>query len=659
MSRQLIQSCIDAGLRAHHEGNIDAARKAYERALALAPDDANAQQLLGVALLQLGEPRQAVVHLERAARKLKNNAGVQGNLAQAYFSVGLYEKSHDAFRRAMRLDPAATQYQLGSANSLALQGRLGEAESLLRRMSERYPTDPYVWFNLGNTLRDQRKAEPALAAYRHAISFAPDLVDARNNMAGVLHGLLLFKEAEQEYRACLAQAPGHALAHCNLVSVLIDLGRFEEAEVECRRILRAQPDFSLAHTFLGSALGHQGKLEEALASHAAAVAAAPDDLTAIEAYAGALADLAYVDESSRWLSRALALKPDSNLSQRMLSTLLLANGYFQEGWARYESRPARVRFVEKYPDLDLARTLPADLGGKKICVLREQGLGDEIFFLRFAPALHAAGAHVSYRASNKIGSILGRVSCIGTVLEETAPVPPAHAVIMAGDLPHALHAYPASALPTIDATRIGLRLPRSPRATAVYWPPVPPPLALEALTPQLDRVRARLARAGPGPYLGVTWQGGTVPEKQTGASWVLYKQIGLTQLAAAIEGFPGTFVALQRNPEPGEIETLAAALGRPVHDFTDLNEDLEGMLALLALADEYVGVSNTNIHLRAGVGRTARVLVPRPPEWRWMARGRVSPWFPDFTIYRQGERGDWNAAMAELKQDLAARWADQ
>ena len=35
---------------------------------------------------------------------------------------------------------------------------------------------------------------------------------------------------------------------------------------------------------------------------------------------------------------------------------------------------------------------------------------------------------------------------------------------------------------------------------------------------------------------------------------------------------------------------------------------------VLALLDEYIGVSNTNMHLRAAAGRTARVLVPRPAE---------------------------------------------
>ena len=112
-------------------------------------------------------------------------------------------------------------------------------------------------------------------------------------------------------------------------------------------------------------------------------------------------------------------------------------------------------------------------------------------------------------------------------------------------------------------------------------------------------------------------------------------------------------IALQRLPAAGEIDALAAACGRPIADFTALNESLEDMLALLELLDDYIGVSNTNMHLRAAAGRAARVLVPSPSEWRWMNRGKRSPWFPQFSIYRQSLSGDWTPALAQLERDLA------
>jgi hypothetical protein len=118
-----------------------------------------------------------------------------------------------------------------------------------------------------------------------------------------------------------------------------------------------------------------------------------------------------------------------------------------------------------------------------------------------------------------------------------------------------------------------------------------------------------------------------------------------------MRGVTGTLLALQRDPQRGEIEELSARAAMPVHDLTALNEDIE---ALLALIDDCIGVSNTNMHLRAGAGRTARALAPWPAEWRWMISGNESPWFPGFRVYRQDPDGDWSAALGRLQADLLA-----
>jgi hypothetical protein len=260
-------------------------------------------------------------------------------------------------------------------------------------------------------------------------------------------------------------------------------------------------------------------------------------------------------------------------------------------------------------------------------VLVEQGLGDQLFFLRFAGELKARGARVTYRSPAKIASLLSRVATIDRVIADTEPIPPADYTLRAGDLPLALDAGAA--------------------------PLLPPPLAITPLAAQLSAMRERLAALGPPPYLALTWRAGTPPEAQ-GAMTMLSKEIPLEQLGAALHGIEATLLALQRHPGPGEIEKIAASIGRTVHDLTALNEDLEAMLALLALIDDYVGVSNTNMHLRASAGRTARVLVPCPAEWRWMTQGEESPWFPGFRIYRQSGDGDWNAAFMQLQKELSA-----
>ena len=113
-------------------------------------------------------------------------------------------------------------------------------------------------------------------------------------------------------------------------------------------------------------------------------------------------------------------------------------------------------------------------------------------------------------------------------------------------------------------------------------------------------------------------------------------------------------MSLQRGPREGELAAFATGTGRALHDAAFANDDLEDALALLDLLDEYVGVSNTNTHLRAGLGKPARVMVPWPPEWRWLERGERSPWFASMPLYRQSADGSWDGALARLASDLGA-----
>jgi len=654
--QELLQFFLESGQRDHAQGKLDSAADAYRQALTMAPGHPGALKLLGAALLQLGQPQEAVGYLEHAARTLRDHADVSGALAHAYFALGRFEEARSAYRKASRLDPRNVQFLLGVATSLAMQGNFRDAETALRKLGARFPNEALVWFNLGNVMRDQKRPAEAIDSYRQALVLDARLVDARNNLAGVLHALERFDEAERDYRACIDLAPHYLAARLSLASLMIDLGRGGEAETLCRDVVAHVPEMPEAHMLLGAALSQQGRMLEALACHRKVVEMSPRSQDAIEIYAAVLFGAGCFNEAWHWYARALSMDPNSIRAHQSFSLALLAAGRFAEGWAEYGYRWPVERFRETFPDIPLSRTLPPELSGKRVSVVREQGLGDEIFFLRYAPQLSARGAHVTYRASNKIGSLLARAPCLEYVLEESAALPPADAVILVGDLPHALSARPASAIPGIVFVNAELPQENPLSRNAEFQPAVPPSIELKPLDEKIEDARKRLAAAGAPPYLGITWRAGTPPREQGVESWKLYKDIAIPLLAEALKVFPGTFLNLQRMPAPGDVERLSGALGRPVRDFTDINEDLEGMLALLALIDEYVGVSNTNMHLRAGVGRTARVLVPCPAEWRWMAAGNESPWFPGFTVYRQSTDGDWATALAALKQDLRTKF---
>jgi len=166
-------------------------------------------------------------------------------------------------------------------------------------------------------------------------------------------------------------------------------------------------------------------------------------------------------------------------------------------------------------------------------------------------------------------------------------------------------------------------------------------------------MRHRLLQSGPPPYIGVAWQAGMPLEAQGAVVTALSKAVPLEMLAAALRGARATLISVQRQPETGETESVARMVGMPVHDLSDTNANLDDALALMALLDEYVGVSSTNIHLRHAVGRRSKVLVPLPLEWRWGVEGE-SPWFPGTAVYRESAAHGWSEVVSRLKDDLAA-----
>ncbi len=641
---------IDAGLHAHRNGNFESALTYYERALRMQPDNPDALNLAGVVLQQLGHPQQALTKLRQAARLRRNDAAILANLGQVCAALAQHREAEDAYRKASRIDPRQPDHQMGLANALAQQGRYAEAETLFERLTQRHPQHPALWFNRGNVERDQGRADAAIECYRRALALGEDYLDARNNLAGALHALLRFDEAEREYRVCLAADAHYLPARISLASLLIDVARDSEAETVCRELLQHDPDRVEAWLVLATAQNHQGRINAQLATLRAAAAQAPPHAGVLKAYAGALCDAGHFAEALRSLEQAQVLDPAAQ--QEVMASALLAHGYLEAGWLCYQQRPAVESFRAKNPQLLLSDTLPHDLNGAQVVVQREQGLGDELFFLRYAPLLADKGARISYRAGTKLRSLLERAPCLDTVLPEHAPLPAADVVLLAGDLPRVLTpAHIAQRqLADVCAFETGpvLSMGESGR--------FPPSLTITPLPERMIEMRQRLAAAGPAPYLGVTWRAGVPPREQGAGEWTLYKAAAIAEFAQAISAFPGTLLALQRMPAAGEIDAFAQAAGRPLHDFTALNDDLEGMLALLALIDEYTGVSNTNMHLRAVTGKTARVLVPAPAEWRWLAAGAASPWFPGYTLYRQNNDADWTPAWAELQRDLARAW---
>jgi Flp pilus assembly protein TadD len=506
---------------------------------------------------------------------------------------------------------------MDAAARAAEAGDDARAEPLFHRIVAENPRDAEAWHMLAAiAVRGGRSAE-AIEHAKRALE-----LDRRNavylNTLGVAHSeARQLEEALSCFKRAVKERPDYADGHYNLGKAYGKLGRISEAEQSYLRARRIAPAKAEVAANLAILRIRQGRYDDALALLAEARARLPDDQSVVINAATALLAHSGAEAALGELGAFLEAHPLAAAVHAERARLLLAQGRFAEGWTEYGWRNGQA--PSRLPDCDRRRVL----------LLPDQGLGDHLFFLRFAAELRGRAAHVAFACPDRLYELLEVQSPVDE-LRRGAGAPDGFDFAMPlGDLPRLL----------------GSR-------------DTPPPVSISVAAQRLTRCRERLAALGPAPYLGVTWRAGARKEDRTEFAArgedPLQKEIEIPVLAAALRAWPGTVLVLQRLPRGGEVAAFSRALGRACPDLSAANDDLAEMAALLSLVDEYVAVSNTNVHLRAGLGKTARVLVPFPAEFRWMNAGSHSPWFEGFHIYREPPDRDWRAEMSRLAVDISA-----
>lgn len=634
-----VQEALDIAARLHEDGRLDEAEAVYQKALMGEPNNADALHGLGVLMVQWGQPDQAIPLLSKALASRPDYTLAYNHLGCAYQSLGQNEDALAAYEHAVQCDPAFAEGWNNLAIVLAEAGRMSEAEEDLRHAIRLWPEYAKAYDNLGMLLQRQGRLSEALLAYEQSIKLdggSPESVENFKNalmLAGDAQSYVARFEAEltdavTQYQKTLNEHPQVAEAHNNLGNALKEQHRYEEAIAHYKLATALRPDYTAPLNNWGVALQEMEKPAEAIPYYEAALELKTDDAQVHSNLAAALMELGRIDEALDHLEASVYLNADYQEARYNLSLALLNMGRLQEGWRHYLYRGSVKQ--RQNAETFLEHPLPADLTGKRFLLTRNQGIGDELFFLRFAVLLKARGAWIAYRAHDKIAPIARRMPFVDLVVGRQETPPDLDYIFSIGDLPLALGVND---------------LAQAPASVSL----VPPAEAMEQVNGRLSALSLP-----EGPLIGVTWRAGAdKSDPETRKSRLPFKEFPLETLAGVLRGLPGTVLVMQRHPKPGEVEAFAAALGRPVHDFSDLNENLDQMLALMTRLDDYVGVSNTNIHLRAAVGGGSRVLVPANIlDWRWMSTGERSPWFPHCRIYRQTPEGSWMGATLMLQADL-------
>ena len=498
------------------------------------------------------------------------------------------------------------------------QERYEEAATLFRRALKTKPDSAEALANLGAVLRALNRYDEAIASYEKALAIKPDYSEVHYNLGNVFNALNCHDKAIVSYEKALSVRPDHAETLINLGNVLAKLNRHAEAISSYDKALSIKPDHAEALSNRGNALRALNRHAEAIASYEKALSIKPEHAEALNNRGNALRDLNRHAEAIASYEEALAIRPDFADAHLNESIARLCSGDFQNGWRKYEWRRKRSGLIP--PKRDFPQPLwlgQEELEGKMILLHAEQGLGDTIQFVRYAPLVARRGASVILGVQMPLKSLFEGLDGVERIVGEDEP------------------------LPGFD---VHCPLPSLPLAFGTALESIPADIPyLVATERKIAEWRARLGERR-GPRIGMVWAGRPAHKNDHNRS------IPLTTLLSRLS-MPGIeFVSLQKDHKDGDAETLKSF--SDIAQFAEDLKDFSDTAAVVSLMDLVISVDTAVAHLAGALGKPVWILLPFSPDWRWLLNRDDSPWYPTARLFRQPRIADWEAVIERVKQEL-------
>jgi predicted O-linked N-acetylglucosamine transferase (SPINDLY family) len=174
------------------------------RSLHLDPTQLSAHVNLGLALMDLGKPAEAIPSFESALRLKPDYPMVHHRLGQALATVRRHAEAVQSFDRALKLDSRAVAVLIDRGNTLQELSRFVEAIADYDRVLQLSPESALAYNNRGNALKALRRYPEALGSFDQALRLDRRNIVAFNNKGNLLQDLQRHAEAAACFAAVVA-----------------------------------------------------------------------------------------------------------------------------------------------------------------------------------------------------------------------------------------------------------------------------------------------------------------------------------------------------------------------------------------------------------------------------------------------------------------------
>lgn len=556
---------------------------------------------------QLGCQLHAAGRLADAEATMRQILAVEPRNLNAIYVIGViagqtgrHGLAAEVMRSVVANAPHFAMAHFNLAIALRALGRSDEAVSTCRRAMEIEAENADIHFLLGSLLVEAKRSGEAIGVFRRAVELRPESAEMRNGLGVALRDSGNPDDAISCFDQALRINPRLPEAHYNFGNALSDQIEFDRAIEAYHEALRCRPQYPEALLNLGTALVRRCRPDEAIAV----------------------------------FQRLHQFQPDLPAADWNHSHALLLRGDFAEGWARFESRRDARTFGDPKSQLPQPAWRGGSVQGKRVLLYAEQGFGDTLQFIRYAPMVAASGGHVIVECQPRLKNLLHTVEGISEIIEcgDALPEFDVHCSLMSLPLAFGtVHGTIPAAIPYL----------RADAELASRW--------RERLR-DTDR-DPRVNDAGRRTFkVGLVWAGAARPECALAHATDRRRSIHLGQLAPLAEVDGVTFISLQKGDPARQARTPPR--GMTLVDWSDELRDFADTAALVDGLDLVISVDTAVLHLAAALGKPVWLLNRSDTCWRWMMGRDDSPWYPTLRQFRQREMMKWEPVIAEVRTEL-------
>jgi Tfp pilus assembly protein PilF len=202
--------------------------------------NALATEVLGRALLMQNRADEAIVLLEKAARRHENPA-IETLLATALAATGRSDEALHQLRQTMARRPPFPPAFLETAGQLGKIGRLEEALEVLEDGLALTPDAADLRMEIGFLSIKRNDRTRARAMFLQVLAAVPERHDALVALARVMALDGEYAAAADSYRRALGLRPDDAVTRNNLGICLLEMGERDAGEASLRAAMRGDP----------------------------------------------------------------------------------------------------------------------------------------------------------------------------------------------------------------------------------------------------------------------------------------------------------------------------------------------------------------------------------------------------------------------------------